>query len=287
MNLLGPQLEAFMAVVKNKTVHGAANEIFLTQAAVTQRIRTLERALRTTLFVRTRRGMKLTSEGEALLRYCHAAKNLEGETLSYIQGAGIESEIEISITGQTSIMRARIIPCCISVMRKFPKVFFSFEVNDAENRYQLLKAGKCDFAILNKEDLTQEMKYKVLTSEQYVLVCSAKWKNRKTKDIVQKEHVIDYDSSDQMTFNYLKKYNLFKVAQHKRYFANRTEDLALLVTEGIGYTALAMEFAKPYIDKKQLIVLNQGKKFDVFPVLAWYDRPEPPKYFSAIIKAIN
>lgn len=33
MRLLDPQLEAFLAVVKHKTVHGAANEIHLTQLA--------------------------------------------------------------------------------------------------------------------------------------------------------------------------------------------------------------------------------------------------------------
>lgn len=287
MSLLGPQLEAFMAVVKHKTVHGAASSIFLTQTAVTQRIRALEKTLRTTLFIRSRKGMLLTSEGEALLRYCQAAKYLEGDALAKIQGAGVESEIEISISGPTSIMRSRIIPECFSVMKKFPQVLFCFDVNDIENRHQSLRAGQCDFAIIKKEDLTQEMKYKELAPEEYVLVCSKHWKGRKTQDIIKNERIIDFDSTDQLTYNYLKYYNLFDLSQHGRHFANRTEDLALLVSKGFGYTTLAKEFAKPYLDSKQLMVLNKGKTLNIVPILAWYDRPEPPKYFSAIITSIN
>ncbi len=73
MSLLSPQLEAFVAITRYRTVHAAAVDLHITQTAVTQRIRTLETRLRTTLFTRTRRGMLLTPEGEALLRYCHAA----------------------------------------------------------------------------------------------------------------------------------------------------------------------------------------------------------------------
>jgi len=286
MSLLGPQLEAFIAVTKHKSVHRAADEIHLTQTAVTQRIRALERMLRSTLFIRTRRGMLLTPEGEALLRYCHAAKELEGEALAKIQGAGLKAEIKLTITAPNSIMQARIIPHCLPIIRKFPSLLINFNVNDIENRHQTLRSGQCDFAIILEEQLAAEMKFKELAPEQYILVCSSKWKNRKLREITKSERIIDFDPADQFTYAYLKQYNLFDIAQHGRYFANRTENLALLVSEGIGYTTLAKEFAKPYVKNKKLIILNQNKTYEVKPMLAWYDRPEPPKYFSAIVDAI-
>jgi len=286
MSLLSPQLEAFIAVAKHKSVHRAADEIFITQTAVTQRIRALERALRSTLFVRTRRGMLLTPEGEALLRYCRAAKELEGEALAKIQGAGMETEIKLTITAPNSIMQARVIPSCLSIIKKFSNLLINFNVNDIENRHQALRAGLSDFAIIQQEQLAAEMQSKQLEPEEYVLVCSTKWKGRKLRDIVKNERIIDFDPADQFTYAYLKQYNLFDLAQHGRYFANRTENLALLVSEGVGYTTLAKEFAKPYVKSKQLIILNKGETYDVTPLLAWYDRPEPPKYFSAIIDAI-
>src|SRR5580704_95525 len=122
MRLLDPQLEAFLAVVKHKTVHGAAAEIHLTQTGITQRIRTLEKRLSTSLFVRSRRGMMLTQEGEALLRYCQQVEQLEGVALSSITKTGIEKIVSVNLTGPTTIMHSRIIPPCILVAKKFPRL---------------------------------------------------------------------------------------------------------------------------------------------------------------------
>src|SRR5260221_5684337 len=102
--LLSPQLEAFLAVARNKSMHGAAREIHLSQTAITQRIQTLEQRVNATLFIRTRHGVRLTADGEALLRYCQIALELENTTLSYIKGAGFDSSARICITGPSSIM---------------------------------------------------------------------------------------------------------------------------------------------------------------------------------------
>ena len=287
MSLLSPQLQAFLAVAKLETVHGAAAEIHLTQTAVTQRIRSLERLLKTTLFIRTRRGMRLTPEGQALLRYCQASKELEGEALALIQGAGKKAEIELTISAPTSIMHARVVPACVPILKEMPHLLLRFKVDDAENHHLALRAAEADFAVVCEEQLAKEMRYKALVPEEYVLVASAKWKKRRLKDIIQNERIVDFDVSDDVTFSYLKQYGLFDLARHTRYFVNRTDNLALLVAEGIGYTTLAKEFAMPYVKKNQLCILNGGKTYDIRPLLAWFDRPEPPKYFTAIIDAIT
>lgn len=232
MSLLSPALEAFIAIAKHKTVHGAAVAIHITQTAVTQRIRVLENKLQTTLFVRTRRGMLLTSEGEALLRYCQAVHDIEGETLAKIKGAGIDAEIRVGITGPTSIMRSRIIPQCVGVMNQFPNLLMHFDINDVETGVQALRNGTSQFAILQQEEIAPEMASKILKPERYVLVCTKNWKNRKLKDIIKTEKIIDYDPTDGMTFNYLKHYDLFEHAKHARHFANRTDALAMLLVTG-------------------------------------------------------
>ncbi|MAZ77752.1 MAG: LysR family transcriptional regulator [Legionellaceae bacterium] len=287
MSLLSPQLQAFMAIVRHKTVHAAAESIALTQTAVTQRIRALERSLRTTLFIRTRRGMLLTAEGEALQRYCQSAKALEGEALAQIQGAASQSEVQITISAPTSLMSSRVVPDCLPIMRDFPHLLIHFDVNDLNVRHQDLKAAKCDFALLPEEHLASEMRHKPLRPEEYVLIGPKAWEKRSMEDIVKHERIIDFDPSDVISFNYLKQYGLFDLAQHGRHFVNRTENVAFLISEGIGYSTLTKEFAEPYVKQGQLAVLNDGKTCDVKSVLAWYDRPEPPAYFKAIIDAID
>lgn len=286
MSLLSPQLEAFVAVARQKTVHSAATALHMTQTAVTQRIRMLEGRLGTTLFIRTRRGMMLTPEGEALLRYCYASRELEGQALAIIQGAARETAIRFCITGPTSIMHSRIVTHCFPVMREFPNLLIQFDINDQETRIRSLRSGESQLAVIQHEDVAPEMEYKLLQPEHYVLVCASHWQHRKLDDIIRTERIIDYDPGDQMTLNYLRHFNLLDLAQHERHFVNRTDMMAMMLSAGLGYGVLALEFSQPYIEKGELIVLNSAKIYENRMVLAWYDRPEPPGYFSAIIKAI-
>lgn len=284
---LSPLLQAFLAVTTHKTVHAAASAVHVTQTAVTQRIHNLESRLRTTLFVRTRRGMVLTPEGEALLRYCQTIQEMEGDALAKIKGAGIETDIRICITGPTSIIRSRVIPQCLPVLKIYPKLLMRFDVNDIENRLNALRSGDAQFAIVQSEDVMPEVEAKVLKPERYILVCSKAWKKRKLRDIIQSERIVDFDPTDQLTFKYLKHFNLLKLAKHDRHFVNRTDSLALMIAKGFGYGILTIEFAKPYLEQGQLISLNNGKIYENLMNLVWYRRPEPPKYFSALIQAIS
>lgn len=287
MSLLSPPLQAFQAIVKHKTVHGAAAAIHLTQTAVTQRICVLEAQLKTALFIRTRRGMMLTPEGEALFRYCQAVRDIEGEALAKIKHTGIETDISVCITGPTSVMKSRIIPQCVAVIKKFPKLQLHFDINDLENRLKLVRSGDAQLAIIKASDTVAEMEKKILKSEHYVLVGSPAWKKRKLKEVIQQERIVDFDPSDQLTLDYLKHYKLFEHARHDRHFANRTESLALMISEGLGYGLLTKEFSKPYLENGKLALLHPGHVYEHEIALVWYERPESPKYFSALINAMS
>jgi DNA-binding transcriptional LysR family regulator len=285
--LLDPQLIAFEAIVSKGTVHGAAESLFLTQTAVTQRLRLLENKMKTTLFIRSRRGMMLTAEGEQLHRYCQRVTEMGSVVLAKIQGAGVLSNLRMTIAGPSSIMRSRIVPQCQPVMTVFPKLHMSFLIDDTFDLSQQLKSGVVDLAILRPEQVSQEMESKPLSPEQYLLVCSSKWKHRKLSDIILKERIIDFDQNDQMTFSYLKQYDLIENIQSERHFVNNTESIAQLFIAELGYGVLTKEFAEPYVNSGELYVLNQNKTLFNPISLAWYTRFEPPHYFSDIIDAIR
>ena len=66
----------FCTVAKNESFSKAAKVLYLTQPAVSQSIRQLERELDTRLFNRTPKGVSLTSEGSLLFEYVNSAINL-------------------------------------------------------------------------------------------------------------------------------------------------------------------------------------------------------------------
>src|SRR5919204_4028404 len=73
-----PQIEAFLEVARRQNLSRAAEALFVSQPTLTARLQSLEASLGEQLFVRTRRGMRLTEAGEAFLPFAeHAVKAIE------------------------------------------------------------------------------------------------------------------------------------------------------------------------------------------------------------------
>lgn len=285
MSLLNQNLQAFMAIVSEGTVVQAAQTLGLTQTAVTQRIRALERELEVTLFIRSRQGMKPTEQAMSLIHYCKRAQELEGETFASLYGD--QSEQRVVMSGASSIMRSRVIPRTFNVVRKYPFLKLSYDLTDTSSSLSKLKKGECDFSLIAREDVVLEVDSLLLKPERYILVGPSKWKGRKLKEVIQSESIIDFDHNDMMTFNFLRKYDLLSESLASRHFANNTDALASFVAGGLGYSVLTQEFAEPFIRSKKLINLAPKKFYDYEVALCWYPRAQMPKYFQYIVDSLR
>ena len=84
------QMECFLAVARLGNVSRAAEEMYLTQPALTARIKALEEELGDQLFVRTSRGMRLTEAGREFLPHaerCMASLEEGRQRLGELRGA--------------------------------------------------------------------------------------------------------------------------------------------------------------------------------------------------------
>lgn len=287
MSLLSPSLEAFWAVVQKGTVLEAAKMVNLTQTGVTQRIRSLEKQLGVTLFTRSRKGMRLTQEGESLLRYVQAARDLEGDTLSKISGKKESSYFEVCISGPSTLMRSRIIPRISAEIKKNPKLRVRFDITDTDSVLGKLKTGFAQIGALPANQVGLELDSKVLSPERYILVGPTAWKKRKLEDILSKEAIVDFDPQDTMTLDLLKKYKLSGKAQKLRHYANNIDALTYMLTQGLGYSVLTEEFAQPLIKEGSLCNLQNDLYLDYPVALAWYPRKEMPAYFKNLVEALT
>lgn len=284
MSLLHPNLIAFMAVVERKTVQDASKKIGLTQTGVTQRIRSLERELQTTLFIRSRTGMKLTTEGESLHRYCQSATELEGQLV--FQSS--QQEIKITISGPSSIMRSRVIPNVSSLLKKYPFLKIQFDLMDLQSAIHKLKNGHSNIVLVRSDSVALEMDSKIIKPERYILVGPYSWKKRSLKEILHSETIIDFDQKDTYTFEFLEKFNLKNGVSTSRHYVNNTDGLASMISMGAGFSVMAEELAMKMIDSKLLTDLAPGKFLDLSDIcLAWYPRPEMPEYFKDILQAVK
>ena len=75
-------LQSFLSRCFYFKLSEASKQLYISQSAVSQSIKTLERKLDQTLFIRSTKKVQLTPEGEILMRHVEPAMNLiqKGET---------------------------------------------------------------------------------------------------------------------------------------------------------------------------------------------------------------
>ena len=98
-------LRTFEAAARLRSFKLAAEELFVTQSAISQQIRGLETHLGVSLFIRNATGLELTSRGAELLAEIAHALQILGEALQAVEGA----PRAIAVTTSTSFATAWLI----------------------------------------------------------------------------------------------------------------------------------------------------------------------------------
>lgn len=98
------QIEGFLEVARLGNVSRAANVLAITQPALTARLQGLESELGQPLFVRTRRGVRLTDAGRAFLPYAEQAVAALASGMAQVAdaSAGAAGELALAVAPQVS-----------------------------------------------------------------------------------------------------------------------------------------------------------------------------------------
>jgi DNA-binding transcriptional LysR family regulator len=111
-------LSVFLAVARAGSFGRAATELTVTQPAVSERIRHLERVTSRPLFERTSRGAILTSAGEQLVPYAERCLALAAEALEATQRADDLPQFVIAVH---STFASRVVPTALAALRELPR----------------------------------------------------------------------------------------------------------------------------------------------------------------------
>jgi DNA-binding transcriptional LysR family regulator len=113
------QIEAFLTVAERRSVSEAATVLYVTQPALTTRLKNLERELGVELFARTPRGMRLTAAGRAFRSHAQRAMQslAEGRELLRELREGHVGEL---LLGAAPAISTYVLPL---VLRRFQAAF--------------------------------------------------------------------------------------------------------------------------------------------------------------------
>jgi DNA-binding transcriptional LysR family regulator len=132
------QIEAFLTVAERRSVSAAAGVLYVTQPALTTRLKNLERELGVDLFVRTSRGMRLTAEGRAFRP--HAQRALQslaaGRELLRERREGRVGEL---IVGAAPAISTYVLPLVLRTFQaSFPNVHLIVRTGHSEDVLELV-----------------------------------------------------------------------------------------------------------------------------------------------------
>lgn len=141
-------LETFIYVVRLKSIHRASEALFLSQPAVTARIKSLERDLDTELFTRHGRQLKLNEQGHKFLPYAQQILQTLKEGREKLVKQTKKNEI---VFGANPISSQYYITKAFASWRKsHPNLHFKFISKTHDELMTLLLNDELDFAFLGE-----------------------------------------------------------------------------------------------------------------------------------------
>ena len=143
------QLTAFHTVARLGSVSMAADELHLTQPAVSIQIAALEASAGTPLLQRTGRGIRLTEAGELLAGYANRIVDLwreAGEEMATLQGV-FTGTLRI---GTITTAEYLLPPLLVSFIHTRPKVKIKLQVGNRDEIVRMLASQEIDIAIMGR-----------------------------------------------------------------------------------------------------------------------------------------
>lgn len=149
MNINYELYKIFYEVAINGSISKAADNMYISQPAVSQAIKNLEDKLGGKLFIRTKKGIVLTEEGLVLFDFVkkgiEAFRNGENAFLNVLN---LDSG-SIRIGSSTTITKNIVMPYLEEFHKKYPKVDIKITNNLTDNLITDLRGGNLDLLVIN------------------------------------------------------------------------------------------------------------------------------------------
>lgn len=214
----------FYAVAQAGNISKAANELYISQPAISKAISKLEENLNITLFIRKSRGVMLTKEGEILLNYIKTAFQAlnEGEdAIKKINEFGIG---HITFGVSTTLCKYMLLHYLEKFTKAYPHIRITIKCQSTFETLKLIEDHKIDLGLIGKPNHLKNLEFYPIREIEDAFVASPTYlKNllvrEKISGITKKTSAKILETSNLMLLDeknitrifiddYMKKYNI-------------------------------------------------------------------------------
>ncbi|MGN1020566.1 MAG: LysR family transcriptional regulator [Aristaeellaceae bacterium] len=169
--------ELLHVLEESRNITRAADKLYITQSALSKRIRAIERELGVELLLRSHQGIRFTPSGEAVLAHSRAAAR-ELEQMR-IQLDSMQGEICGTLNAGISINYAlyRLPDALASYHSAYPKVRLQITTGQSRHLHRQMLEGSLDVAVIRGEYQWDGMRF-LLGQENVTVICAREFADR-------------------------------------------------------------------------------------------------------------
>ncbi len=171
--------KVFYYVANTLSFSEASKRLFISQSAVSQSIKLLEKKLEQPLFIRSTKKVQLTPEGEILLRHIEPAINLIQRGETQIMETGAAGGGQLRIGASDTICRYFLLPYLNRFHKEYPNAHIKVTNQTSIRCVDLLESGQVDLIVTNYPNsrLNNTNNIETITSFRDVFIASRHYFN--------------------------------------------------------------------------------------------------------------
>lgn len=269
------QLQTLVAVTKAKSFSKAAEDLHVTQSAISQSIKNLERKIDVKLFKRSGKKVVLTQEGEKLYALAQNFLSQMEETLDEITDDKTSMSGVVRIGTLTGIGKSWLAPEMLSYADEFKELTVSINLGFQENLVREFENYRLDFLILPEESLPTVGEKSLLGEERSVLVFPDTPEFQITSKISLEElasypTILFQEEGDGLYLKWCReKYGQIPKKINRKYVINSHGNMLQAVQKGLGVAVVPLHVLKRsyYKDKVGSLMdfkVSNGKFYVVY-----------------------
>lgn len=169
-------LRTFFAVARSRSVTRAAEKIHLAQSSVSDQIQSLEAELGTSLFTRSKQGLKLTPAGETLKSYAEEILVLMDEARAAVEARAGHMAGPVTIGALETIATAKLPRWLSGFQNDHPDIELRLKVTGSGELLRGLEDGDIDVVFcFDKGDPDERFSKRTVSVEPMVLIAPPRW----------------------------------------------------------------------------------------------------------------
>lgn len=235
------KLKVFRVVADTLNYRRAAEELHLTQPAVTAQIRSLEEGLGIALFDRMGRETTLTAAGTTLLEYVRKIEVIANDAVAALAPFGVQESIELNIGASHSIA-IYLLPKVLAQMHyDWPRLRINVMAGSTAQVLQALTEHQTSVALIEAPAYRPDLKVEVIGKDELVLIVSPghRWAEKEmvTAAELVKEPILLREQGSGMRQSleaYLEENGVLRRQLHSLIEMNNNEAIITAVEAGLG-----------------------------------------------------